>query len=47
MYLDQLDKLLKENDWMKGKMSFEITESARMSDLIPRIISFSGFGRWA
>jgi EAL domain-containing protein (putative c-di-GMP-specific phosphodiesterase class I) len=33
MYLDQLDKLLKENDWTKGKMSFEITESARMSDL--------------
>lgn len=32
-YLDQLDRLLKENDWTPGKLCFEITESARMSDL--------------
>ena len=32
-YLDQLDRLLKENDWAQGKVCFEITESARMSDL--------------
>jgi EAL domain-containing protein (putative c-di-GMP-specific phosphodiesterase class I) len=32
-YLDQLDKLLKMNDWTQGKLSFEITESVRMSDL--------------
>lgn len=32
-YLTQLDRLLKENDWTKGKLIFEITESARMSDL--------------
>jgi EAL domain-containing protein (putative c-di-GMP-specific phosphodiesterase class I)/GGDEF domain-containing protein len=32
-FLDQLDILLKENDWAQGKLSFEITESARMSDL--------------
>ena len=32
-FLDQLDILLKENDWAQGKLSFEITESAHMSDL--------------
>jgi EAL domain-containing protein (putative c-di-GMP-specific phosphodiesterase class I) len=32
-YLDQLDQLLKVNDWTQGKLCFEITESARMSDL--------------
>lgn len=32
-YLSQLDRILKENDWTKGKLIFEITESARMSDL--------------
>ena len=32
-YLTQLDQLLKENDWTKGKLCFEITESAHMSDL--------------
>jgi EAL domain-containing protein (putative c-di-GMP-specific phosphodiesterase class I) len=31
--LDQLDQLLKVNDWTQGKLCFEITESARMSDL--------------
>ncbi|MEE2689120.1 MAG: EAL domain-containing protein [Pseudomonadota bacterium] len=32
-YLGQLDQLLKENDWTKGKLCFEITESAQMSNL--------------
>ena len=32
-FLDQLDILLKENDWAQGKLSFEITESGRMSML--------------
>ena len=32
-FLDQLDMLLKENDWAQGKLSFEITESGRMSML--------------
>ena len=32
-YLDQLDKLLKANDWTQGKLCFEITESGRMFDM--------------
>jgi EAL domain-containing protein (putative c-di-GMP-specific phosphodiesterase class I)/GGDEF domain-containing protein len=32
-YLDALMQLLKANDWTKGKLLFEITESARMSNL--------------
>jgi len=32
-YVEALHKMLKENDWVKGKLMFEITESSRMSDL--------------
>jgi len=32
-YVEGLHKLLKANDWTKGKLMFEITESSRMSDL--------------
>jgi EAL domain-containing protein (putative c-di-GMP-specific phosphodiesterase class I)/GGDEF domain-containing protein len=32
-YLNQLDQLLKANDWTQGKLCFEITESAQMTDL--------------
>ncbi|HKT19439.1 MAG TPA: EAL domain-containing protein [Stellaceae bacterium] len=32
-YLDALMKLLKANAWTRGKLMFEITESARMSNL--------------
>jgi PAS domain S-box-containing protein len=32
-YVDGLFKLIKENDWTRGKLMFEITESSRMSDL--------------
>lgn len=32
-YLDALMKLLKTNEWTRGKLMFEITESARMSNL--------------
>ncbi len=32
-YVDALMELLKENDWTRGKLMFEITESSRMSDL--------------
>jgi EAL domain-containing protein (putative c-di-GMP-specific phosphodiesterase class I)/GGDEF domain-containing protein len=32
-YVDALHKMLKENEWLVGKLMFEITESSRMSDL--------------
>ncbi len=32
-YVDALHRLLRENDWAQGKLIFEITESARMTDL--------------
>ena len=32
-YFDALMKLLKANEWTRGKLMFEITESARMSNL--------------
>ncbi len=32
-YVQSLHALLRENDWTKGKLMFEITESSRMSDL--------------
>ena len=32
-YVQQLQQLLKQNDWARGKLMFEITESARMADL--------------
>jgi len=32
-YVDSLHRLLGENEWAKGKLLFETTESARMSDL--------------
>jgi len=32
-YVEALHKMLKENEWLAGKLMFEITESSRMSDL--------------
>lgn len=32
-YVDELHKLLRQNMWTRGKLLFEITESARMTDL--------------
>jgi PAS domain S-box-containing protein len=32
-YFDALMELLRENEWTKGKLTFEITESSRMSNL--------------
>ena len=32
-YVEALHKMLKENEWLVGKLMFEITESSRMSDL--------------
>ncbi len=32
-YVQSLHALLRDNDWTKGKLMFEITESSRMSDL--------------
>ncbi len=32
-YVENLVRLLKENEWTQGKLMFEITESSRMSDL--------------
>jgi len=34
MYIANLHKLLKENQWAKGKLLFEITESSKMEDLV-------------
>jgi EAL domain-containing protein (putative c-di-GMP-specific phosphodiesterase class I)/GGDEF domain-containing protein len=32
-YVESLLRMLKENDWLQGKLMFEITESSRMTDL--------------
>lgn len=33
-YVDSLHKILKENKWAEGRLLFEITESAKMEDLV-------------